>query len=148
MSTHSTARDQLTERQAREILDAALAAWNSRNLRALAEFYTPDITYWMNWGGPDNGPREISGRQELIRNFAEIRDTTESVIEVSRSRLEGNALKAHFDVRWRDRQTGLTHLSTCRQTLYFSGNRFCRIEEFQDGAALQAFRSLSLGRGK
>lgn len=147
MPSPSSPRAQVSEKHALETLEAAVAAWNARDLRALAEFYTPDITYWMNWGGPDNGSREISGRQALIRHFADIRDATQSNIKLTRYRVDGNNLKAHFEVRWRDQATGLGHFATCRQLIAFAGGRICRIEDYQDGPAMQAFWSLNAEQG-
>lgn len=137
----------ITEERAIEILLATQVAWNARNLRALKDLYTEDITYWTNWGGPNNEPRTVSGRQEFIRHLADLRDTTDITIRLVSLRLEGNQARAHFEVKWSDPKTSLVHHFTCRNIITFDGERIQRIEEYQDAARLDAFAKLIREQG-
>lgn len=138
----SQSRDLITEERALELLLAAQAAWNARDLRALLDLYTEDFTYWTNWGGPDNGPRTVTGRQEFIRHLADVRDTSDIKIRLTSFRMENGQGRASFEVVWRDLQTELRHTFTCREIVTFANDRITRIDEFHDASALQAFTAL------
>lgn len=143
METPTT--DQLSEERALEVLVATQVAWNNRDLRALRDLYTEDIVYWTNWGGPNNQPRTVVGRQELIRHFADVRDTADIDIRLMSFRLEGGQARVKFEVIWRDPKRGFRHVYTCRNIISFANDRIRRIEEFQDAANLNAFQKLIEG---
>lgn len=136
----------ISEERALKILLATQVAWNGRDLGALRDLYADDITYWTNWGGPNNEPRTVEGRQEFIRHLADVRDSSDISIRLVSFRLDGVQARASFEVTWRDPQTELSHVGTCRMIVMFEGDRIKRIEEYQDAAALHAFRMLILGR--
>lgn len=137
----------LEEGRALEVVLAAEAAWNARNLRALAEHYTEDITYWTNWGGPNNGPRTVAGRSEFIRYLAAARDAIDCNIRLTSFRLRDDQGRGSLDVRLCDPRSGLRHSTTCRLILTFAGDRIRRIQEFHDASALLAFMDLVAGKG-
>lgn len=137
----------ISEARALEILLATQVAWNGRNLRALKDLYAEDITYWTNWGGPNNEPRTVTGRQEFIRHLADLRDTTDITIRLIGLRIDGNQARAHFEVKWRDPATNLAHAFTCRNIITFVDERIQRIEEYQDAARLDAFAKLIREQG-
>ncbi len=138
----ASAANPITEDRALEIVLAAQNAWNRRDLRALAACYTEDLTYWTNWGGPDNGPRTFTGRQEYIRNLAALRDMTDITIRLASFVLAGDQGRALFDFEWRDPQTRLGHTASSRNVITFRDDRIARLEVYQDKEAMQAFQQL------
>ncbi len=132
----------ISEDRAREILLAAHAAWNTKNIRTLVEFYTRDMTFWTNWGGEDNEPRTITGRGEFLRHLAANRDALDCTTRVISFRLQGACGRASAELRLRDPRTGLRHVGTFRQVFTFSGEKIERLEEYHDASAMDAFRQL------
>jgi len=140
-----TTRESITNKRALEVVLAAEAAWNRRDLRALREIYTEDLTYFSNWGGENNGPRTITGRQAYLLHLAGLRDTSDIDIKLVSFSLSGNQARANFEFTWRDPQTGMSHSATSRNVIVFSGDRICRLEVYQDAAALATFATLLKG---
>ncbi len=140
-----TSRESITTERALEVVLAAEAAWNRRDLAALREMYTEDLTYFSNWGGENNGPRTISGRQAYLVRLAGLRDTTDIDIKLVSFSLAGNRARASFEFTWRDPQTGMSHSATSRNVIVFSGDRICRLEVYQDAATLTTFEALLKG---
>jgi len=141
-----TSRETISKERALEVVLAAQAAWNGRDLRALREIYTEDLTYFSNWGGEDNGPRTITGRQAYLLHLAGLRDTREIDIKLVSFNLSGNRARANFEFTWRDPQSGMSHRAASRNVIVFSGDRICRLEVYQDAAAMITFAALLKGR--
>jgi ketosteroid isomerase-like protein len=56
-----------------EIMQAAFAAWNARDMDALRELYDPDVIMRSLEGWPEPGP--FVGRETVMRENEQLRDT-------------------------------------------------------------------------
>ena len=61
------------------IVQAAFEAWNARDLDAVRELYDPDIVVRATEDWPEPGP--FVGREEVIRQGEQIRETWDAVIQ-------------------------------------------------------------------
>ena len=120
----------LDEVRARDILDAAHAAWSRGDVEGVLSQYVDDLTYWSNTGAPDGGPLTIVGKMAL-------RAFLESI---------GDGLgRAKIECFIRHKQTGHTLVGSYRQVITFRGDKILRVDEYHDAAKMAAFWRLIAG---
>jgi len=135
----------LDEFRARDILDAAHAAWSRGDVEGVLSQYVDDLTYWSNTGAPDGAPLTIVGKMALrafLESIAEVADSG-SVSEYFRL---GDGLgRAKIECFIRHKQTGHTLVGSYRQVITFRGDKILRVDEYHDAAKMAAFWRLIAG---
>jgi ketosteroid isomerase-like protein len=128
----------ISQARARELLYAAHEAWNRRDIDALLDLYVDDLTYWLNFGGPDGGPITIKGKPALrthVMSFAAL----DCLSVPDDFRFENGEGHANTEFFMRDPKTGLMHSASFRQVLTYRDDKILRLEEYHDASAFAAF---------
>lgn len=130
----------ISESKASELLYAAHAAWNKRDLAGLLHLFDDDMTYWSNLGSPHE-PTLLRGKQEFA-SFLSGLESMEGLSVPHSFRFSDGIATTNVEFYLRDRRTGHSHSGTFRQVLRFRNDRILRMEEFHDAGALGSFLAL------
>ena len=128
----------VSEGKARELLYAAHAAWNSRDIDALLDLYVDDLTYYSNYGDPHGGPFSLAGKAAL-RSYVTPIAQLECLSVPERFTFRNGRGYATAEFYMRHRISGLMHAGAFRQIVSYRDNKILRLEEYHDAPALAAF---------
>lgn len=124
--------------QAEAIVNAAHAAWSSRDLDRMLSFYTHDIVYTCN-GDPNGEPLRLIGHQAM-RGFLEpVLAVAESASVVENFTFDGTTVRTNIACYVKHLKTKIVLTGNYRQILRFREGRVCQLDEFHDAARLNAF---------
>ncbi len=129
----------LDEHRARVILEATHAAWSNGDVEAVTRYFTDDLTYFCNTGGPDGGPLTILGKKAYREMLQQIVDVAESVSVSEYFRFSNGIGRAKIECYIRHKTTRHTLVGSYRQLITYRGDRIERMEEFHDAAKMIAF---------
>lgn len=134
----------LEEFRAREILDAAHAAWSGEDIEGVLACYVDDLVYWCNTGAPDGGPLTIIGKP-AFRAFLQAMDVAERISVSEYFRLVDGVGRARIECFIKHKTTGHTLVGTYRQLVTYREEKIARLEEYHDAARMAAFWQLIAG---
>ena len=135
----------LNEFSAREILDAAHAAWSEGNVEGVLAQYVDDLIYWCNTGAPNGTALTIVGKAELRAFLQTIAEVAESVSVSDYFRYRDGLGRAKIDCYIRHKKSGLMLCGSYRQVVTFRDQKISRLEEYHDAARMAAFWRLIAG---
>ena len=135
--------EDIDEDVAREILQAAHAAWSNGDIEGVLKYCTDDLAYRCNVLGRDGSPLEIKGKRAFARFLQSLSGSVESVSVAECFQLSGGLGQARIDWYMQHRQSGLLLSSSSRQITAYRGERICDIQDCHDAAKLAEFWRLS-----
>lgn len=130
---------QLNEETARAIVEAFHAGWSKGDVDSMLSWCHDDVTNFLNTGAPDGGPLRLYGKADLRAFLTTVSNVMHSVtVPLSFSYRDGVG-RAQIEAYVQHRKTRIVLSGTFRQVILFDGFRIAGIEEFHDGARMQAF---------
>jgi uncharacterized LabA/DUF88 family protein len=133
----------IDERVAREVLQAAHAAWSNGDIEGVLRHCTDDLAYRCNALGPGGSALEIKGKRAFGNFLKSLAAAVESVSVAECFQLSNGLGLARIDWYLQHRQSGLVLSSSSRQIAAYRGERICDVRDCHDAAKLAAFWHLS-----
>lgn len=130
----------ISESEAAQLLYAAHAAWNKRDISGLLLLFDDEMIYWSNLGSPE-GETLLHGK-DAFRSFLEPLQQMEGFSVPHSFRFNDGVATAGVEFYLKDRTTGYSHSGTFRQVLTYRNRRILRMDEYHDAAALASFMAL------
>jgi ketosteroid isomerase-like protein len=130
---------ELDAHAAREIVDAAYAAWSRGNVEDILAQYDDEVTFWSNVGGATGEPRTIIGKS-AFRAFVEaLAQDMEGVTVTEHFHFVDGVARAKVEYYVLHKSTGHVLCGSYRQVTPFRGGRILRVDQYHDAARTAAF---------
>jgi ketosteroid isomerase-like protein len=130
---------ELDANAARELVDAAYAAWSRGDVEEILAQYDDEVTFWSNVGGATGEPLTIIGKTAFRAFVESLAREMEGVTVTEHFHFANGIARAKVEYYVRHKATRQVMSGSYRQITRFRGGRIARVEQYHDAARTAAF---------